>query len=86
MPGPTSTMEIGGDGVAVIRLSNSPVNALHPDGELHLSDARKPRRSALPFQACFSRFPAICSLCGPYVSASHFSPTPQPVPGATSSH
>ena len=34
MSGPTSTMEIGGDGVAVIRLQNPPVNALHPDGEL----------------------------------------------------
>ena len=33
MPGPTSTMEIGGDGVAVIRLQNPPVNALHPDGK-----------------------------------------------------
>ena len=47
MPGPTSTMEIGGDGVAVIRLQNPPVNALHPDGKASTGDARKPRRSML---------------------------------------
>ena len=29
---PSSTMEIGSDGVAIITLQNPPVNALHPDG------------------------------------------------------
>ena len=31
--GPTATMEVGHDGVAVITLQNPPVNALHPNGE-----------------------------------------------------
>jgi hypothetical protein len=30
---PTATMDVGRDGVAVITLSNPPVNALHPDGK-----------------------------------------------------
>ena len=32
MGGPTTTMEIGSDGVAVITMQNPPVNAMHPDG------------------------------------------------------
>ena len=57
MPGPTSTMEIGGDGVAVIRLQNAPVNALHPDGEFHLTNAGS--RDALPCP-CQSD---VCARC-----------------------
>ena len=74
MPGPTSTMDIGSDGVAVIRLQNPPVNALHPDGVLLLCFSAE--------RHCRSVAPLYIGAWSPYMHVGHVWP-PRPLPHPT---